>query len=117
MHLDLRITDTGQLRRSIDKHSLEMRQRLGLAVALLNYPQLLVVDGPTNRLDSAGAVKIRTPLKQLAEQGITIMLSSHQLYEIQQVCQPGMLAYRTRGTPCALYALEERSRKVVTRYR
>lgn len=68
------------------KYSLGMRQRLGLAAALLNNPQLLIVDEPTNGLDPAGVVEIRTLLKQLAEQGITVMLSSHQLYEIQQVC-------------------------------
>lgn len=68
------------------KYSLGMRQRLGLAAALLNQPQLMIVDEPTNGLDPAGVVEVRTLLRQLATQGITIVLSSHQLYEIQQVC-------------------------------
>ncbi|GCF07165.1 ABC transporter ATP-binding protein [Dictyobacter arantiisoli] len=68
------------------KYSLGMRQRLALAATLLHYPQLIILDEPTNGLDPAGVVDIRELIGQLARQGITVILSSHQLHEIQQVC-------------------------------
>lgn len=67
-------------------YSLGMKQRLGIAAALLNYPELIILDEPTNGLDPAGVVEIRALLAQLAQQGITILISSHLLYEVQQIC-------------------------------
>jgi ABC-2 type transport system ATP-binding protein len=68
------------------KYSFGMKQRLGIAAALLNQPELIILDEPTNGLDPAGVVEIRQLIRQLAQQGITVLLSSHLLYEVQQVC-------------------------------
>ena len=72
--------------RLVRGYSLGMRQRLGLALALLGRPRLLILDEPTNGLDPAGIKEIRELIRQLAaEHGITIFLSSHLLPEIEQV--------------------------------
>jgi ABC-2 type transport system ATP-binding protein len=63
-----------------------MRQRLGIAAALLRDPQLLLLDEPTTGLDPAGMRDMRLLIKRLAGQGITIMLSSHLLNEVEDVC-------------------------------
>jgi ABC-2 type transport system ATP-binding protein len=63
-----------------------MKQRLGIAAALLPDPQLLVLDEPTNGLDPAGIVEIRGLLQRLGESGRTVIVSSHLLGEIQSVC-------------------------------
>lgn len=68
------------------KYSLGMKQRLGIAAALLSQPELIILDEPTNGLDPAGVVEIRKFIGQLAQQGITVIVSSHILHEIQQVC-------------------------------
>lgn len=83
------LTQVGLVERGNDaykKYSLGMKQRLGIAAALLNQPELIVLDEPTNGLDPAGVVEIRQLIRQLAQQGITVLLSSHLLYEVQQVC-------------------------------
>jgi ABC-2 type transport system ATP-binding protein len=68
------------------KYSLGMKQRLGIAAALLMEPELVILDEPTNGLDPAGVVEVRGLISTLAQRGITIVLSSHLLYEVQQVC-------------------------------
>jgi len=67
-------------------YSQGMKQRLGLACALLNDPQLLILDEPTNGLDPAGMKEIRELIVDLGNQGKTIFLSSHLLHEVEQVC-------------------------------
>jgi ABC-2 type transport system ATP-binding protein len=67
-------------------YSQGMRQRLAIAAALLNDPQLIMLDEPTNGLDPAGQHEIRTLIRSLASGGRTILLCSHQLYEIEQLC-------------------------------
>ncbi len=73
-------------RRPVRTYSLGMRQRLGLAAALLRRPQLLVLDEPTNGLDPQGIQEIRPLLLQLNRAGTTIFLSSHLLAEVEQMC-------------------------------
>jgi ABC-2 type transport system ATP-binding protein len=67
-------------------YSLGMRQRLGIAGALLKRPKLLLLDEPTNGLDPAGIREVRELMVLLAQRGVTILLSSHLLAEVQQVC-------------------------------
>jgi ABC-2 type transport system ATP-binding protein len=68
------------------KYSLGMKQRLGIAAALLTDPELVLLDEPTNGLDPSGMIEIRRLIQRLASLGKTIFLSSHILYEVQQVC-------------------------------
>ena len=63
-----------------------MKQRLGLALALFNKPELLILDEPTNALDPVGMREVRLLLRQLADQGTTIFLSSHLLHEMELIC-------------------------------
>jgi ABC-2 type transport system ATP-binding protein len=63
-----------------------MRQRLGIAAALLRRPRLLVLDEPATGLDPAGMRDMRQLIRRLADQGITVLLSSHQLPEVQELC-------------------------------
>ena len=67
-------------------YSLGMRQRLGIAAALLRPRELLVLDEPTNGLDPQGTREVRTLITELAADGVTVFLSSHLLSEIEQVC-------------------------------
>jgi ABC-type multidrug transport system ATPase subunit len=73
-------------RRPVRAYSLGMRQRLGLAAALLRGPRLLILDEPTNGLDPRGIREIRDLLIELNEQGTTVFLSSHLLGEIEALC-------------------------------
>ena len=68
-------------------YSLGMRQRLGIAAALLPGPELLVLDEPTNGLDPQGIAEIRAMLRSFADEGMTVFVSSHLLSEIQQICE------------------------------
>jgi ABC-type multidrug transport system ATPase subunit len=78
------LADVG--RRPVRAYSLGMRQRLGLAAALLRQPELLVLDEPTNGLDPQGIREVRTLLQELHAAGTTVFLSSHQLAEVDQLC-------------------------------
>ena len=62
-----------------------MKQRLGIAIALLNNPELLILDEPTNGLDPFGIQELREFISSLPEKGITVILSSHILSEVAQV--------------------------------
>lgn len=78
------LTDAAE--RKVAGFSTGMKQRLGLGVALLHRPSLIILDEPTNGLDPAGMREVRTLIRQLADDGITIFLSSHLLHEVEQVC-------------------------------
>jgi len=88
-HVDGALATVGLLDRSrepVRRFSLGMKQRLGIAAALLPDPDLLVLDEPTNGLDPAGIVEIRTLLRQLGDQGRAVIVSSHLLSEIEAAC-------------------------------
>lgn len=67
-------------------YSLGMKQRLGIAVAMMGSPELVILDEPANGLDPAGIVEIRNLLRRLPAMGTTVLVSSHQLAEVQQAC-------------------------------
>src|SRR2546428_906786 len=67
-------------------YSLGMRQRLGVAAALLKEPELLILDEPTNGLDPQGMVEMRELLRRLGQGSHTVLLSSHLLGEVEQIC-------------------------------
>src|SRR2546429_5255926 len=80
----------------VRRYSLGMKQRLGVAVALLHDPELLVLDEPANGLDPAGIVEMRMLLRRLADAGRAIFVSSHALAEVQHVCDRVAIVNRGR---------------------
>ncbi len=78
--LEQRIND------KVSKYSLGMRQRLGIAISLINYPNLLILDEPTNGLDPEGIKELRDLLKSLAREKVGILISSHNLSELESFC-------------------------------
>jgi ABC-2 type transport system ATP-binding protein len=77
------LADTGK--KNFRNFSLGMKQRLGLALAILNNPDFIILDEPINGLDPMGIIEMRDLMKRLNEQGITILISSHILSELSQV--------------------------------
>jgi ABC-2 type transport system ATP-binding protein len=73
-----------------------MRQRLGIAAALLRRPRLLILDEPATGLDPAGMRDMRALIRRLADEGITVLLSSHQLPEVQDLCDRVAIVDRGR---------------------
>src|SRR5262249_46996727 len=76
----------GRARDKVKTYSLGMKQRLGVAATLLNDPQVVFLDEPTNGLDPAGTVDMRKLILRMGEEGRTVFLSSHLLHEVEQVC-------------------------------
>lgn len=83
--LDLVQLTPAESRRRFGTYSLGMRQRLGIAHALLGSPQVLVLDEPANGLDPQGIVWMRVLLRRFADAGGTVLLSSHLLHEVEQI--------------------------------
>ena len=77
------LTNTGN--KKSGKFSMGMKQRLGIAIALLNNPKLLILDEPTNGLDPIGIGELRELIKSFPQKGITVILASHILSEVEQV--------------------------------
>lgn len=77
---------TDRIHEKVRRYSLGMRQRLGLAQALLARPKLLVLDEPTNGLDPAGMREFRELMRRLADGGMSVFVSSHLLSELEQMC-------------------------------
>ncbi|MEG9461307.1 lantibiotic protection ABC transporter ATP-binding protein [Bacillus amyloliquefaciens] len=92
------LTGTGKKRAG--QFSMGMKQRLGIALALLNRPSLLILDEPTNGLDPMGIQDLREFIRSLPGQGITVILSSHLLSEVEQIAghigiiSDGVLGYQ-----------------------
>ena len=87
--LDELLDKVGLLQRADSKfhtYSLGMKQRLGLAYALLGDPEILFLDEPTNGMDPEGTAEIREMIRELGTGGRTVLLSSHLLHEVEQVC-------------------------------
>ncbi len=94
----------------IGKYSKGMQQRLGLAQALLNEPELVILDEPSLGLDPVGMVEVREMMKEIAKEGVTIFLSSHLLHEVQQVCTNVTII--NKGVAVASGTLKEISAKM-----
>ena len=75
-----------RIKDKVSKYSLGMRQRLGIGLALVNHPNLLILDEPTNGLDPEGIRDLRNLLKELAKEGMAIFVSSHNLAELESFC-------------------------------
>ena len=91
--------------RKAGQFSTGMKQRLGLGMALLHRPELLILDEPTNGMDPAGMREVRNLLRKLADDGVTVFLSSHLLHEIEQVCD--RVAVLNRGAVVATGAVAD----------
>jgi ABC-2 type transport system ATP-binding protein len=93
-------------RRPVDEMSKGMQQRLGIAQALVGSPRLLLLDEPTSALDPVGRRTVRTLLESLRERGISVLLNSHLLSEVELVCDRVVIISRGKvvaaGTPSDL---------------
>ncbi|MEC0171968.1 ABC transporter ATP-binding protein [Paenibacillus graminis] len=99
VRLDQRIHD------KVSTYSLGMRQRLGIAQALLGRPRLLILDEPTNGLDPKGIKELREFIRQLAAEGLAVFVSSHLLSEIQLLCD--RVAIISKGRVLAVGGVED----------
>jgi len=93
------LTETGLLDRAKDRYrtySLGMKQRLAIAATLLKQPDLLIFDEPTNGLDPAGIHEIRQTMRRLADEGRTVLVSSHILGEVEQIADTVSIIGRGR---------------------
>lgn len=94
------LTNTGKKRSG--QFSMGMKQRLGIAIALVNHPKLLILDEPTNGLDPMGIEDLRKLIRSFPDQGITVILSSHYLSEVKQIADHigiianGVLGYQDK---------------------
>mgnify|MGYP002409557303 FL=1 len=97
------LTNTGK--KCAGQFSMGMKQRLGIAIALLNHPKLLILDEPTNGLDPIGIQDLRVLIRSFPEQGITVILSSHILSEVELIADHigiisnGILGYEAKINP------------------
>jgi ABC-2 type transport system ATP-binding protein len=106
---------TDRARDRVGGYSHGMKQRLGIAGALLRDPKLLVLDEPATGLDPAGMRDMRRLIRRLADQGITVVLSSHQLAEVEELCN--RVAIVRKGRIVYEGAIAELKRTAGTTYR
>ena len=101
-----RVGLAGAADRAVSGYSLGMKQRLGIAAALVASPEILILDEPTNGLDPDGIVEIRQLVRTLADrEGIAVLLSSHQLDEVERICD--RVAILTQGRLAAEGRVDE----------
>ena len=100
-----RVGLTQAAEKKVTEYSLGMKQRLGIANALLQPRELLILDEPTNGLDPQGTREVRNLIRSLADDGITVFISSHLLVEIEQICTH--LAFMSHGKVVAQGSVEE----------
>ena len=97
----------GRRRDKVGNFSTGMRQRLGLAAALLRSPRLMVLDEPTIGLDPANARAVRALLRSLAEDGVAVLVSSHNMAEVAEICDRVLIIHEGRtvweGTQTSLH--------------
>jgi ABC-2 type transport system ATP-binding protein len=106
---------TGRQRDKVKGYSHGMKQRLGIAAALLRAPRLLLLDEPTTGLDPAGMRDMRQLVRRLAEEGMTVLLSSHLMGEVEELCD--RVAIVRAGRVIYEGALDELLRSTGQRYR
>ncbi|MEM2953429.1 MAG: ABC transporter ATP-binding protein [Candidatus Bathyarchaeia archaeon] len=94
----------------IGKYSKGMQQRLGIAQALLNEPELVILDEPSLGLDPVGMVEVRELVKEIAKEGITVFLSSHLLFEVEQICSHVTIIHK--GVPLISDTLQNVSKRL-----
>ena len=94
-------------RKKVKHFSLGMKQRLGLAYSLLHNPELLILDEPMNGLDPKGMKELRTILSDLAQQGVSILISSHLLSEMEEICD--RVAYIKKGRILGIEEMKKRN--------
>ncbi len=99
----------GREKDALGKYSKGMQQRLGIAQALLNAPDLVILDEPSLGLDPVGMVEVRELVKHIAQEGTTVFLSSHLLFEVQQVCTHATIIHK--GVALTSDKLENISKK------
>jgi len=92
-----RVGLTGARHQKVRGYSLGMRQRLGLAAAMLRRPRLLILDEPANGMDPAGARDLRAALRHLARDGVTVVLSSHDMAQVEEICDSVTVLHRGRA--------------------
>ena len=113
------LVDTGK--KKAGNFSMGMKQRLGIAIALLNNPKLLILDEPTNGLDPIGIQDLRELIRSFPQHGITVILSIHILNEVEQIADHigiisgGVLGYQEKMQPGQ--NLEELFMETVAKYR
>ena len=89
-----RVGLAGARRQKVRGYSLGMRQRLGLAAAILRRPRLLILDEPTNGMDPAGIKDLRAALRRVAGEGVTVLLSSHDMAQVEEICDSVTVLHR-----------------------
>jgi ABC-2 type transport system ATP-binding protein len=100
----------GRQRDFVGKYSKGMQQRLGIAQALLNEPELVILDEPSLGLDPVGMVEVRELMKEVAKEGVTVFLSSHLLFEVEQICSH--ITIINRGVSVASDTIENVSNRL-----